>query len=759
MGGAVVTFADRIASASSKALRLTVSIDGVPLNFTAAMLTTAPAAPAIDGRGMLVSVDESTTTLDRQKRTQVGGGFVAVVQDRSSLLRNLFSTRSFRVTYLVANATRTATTLTVSTTAGLPSSGVAYIAGETITYTGKTVSTLTGCTRGAYGSPPQAHRGGSEQGASVFTVPPSWLGRRVRLTGTFDDDDGNPDTSTTQALGTFRLERAPVEDGQGRWELRCSHLSDEFGKRKVGTGIKEIKTPGTRAVYSVDGAGVRILTLTTVDGVAKLLTQGAYPTHLMVQSAGRGRTIFPIKSVTDGATGDTIVLYAQPLTDQGRLLVSDAWFVAETDGGTDSARDRLEIEWVKQVCLLDGGTPANLLKYALASSLGDGTNGSNDVLGGTEPTVQGGPGFRLGAGILAAEIDAASLTTASIPVGWSWVIDEELSVADIIRDYCRDSNTAAVFGPTGQLTFAPLIEQRATAAATIAEDDVMGPIRAFIVEEAIFGRARLECGYDPIDGAFEAVVDVIDEEIAATYAPAEGSLVLQSRSIMVDPIDTSGEGSLIRPTTNIDEILPDLRRSMLDNRGGSLFLRFTTDARHINRSLGDLVAIAFPSVSDFRGGDCTDVLARIVERTPDWQALTVEFTVLVEERLQYFAPFLVVTSVAAPASGTQVVAGSTTDFGHGATPAASFRVGDACAVYNPTTNVLRANNVQVTATNNVATLTVQDLSGVVLPIVVGEVLLYSYAPAPAVSFDGFAVSDYAGLDGMNNNADGLTRWR
>ena len=754
-----MTFASRILSASSKALRLTVSIDGVPLDLTAAFLATAPTAPALDGRGMLVSAEESTTTLDRQKRIQVGGGFVAVIQDRNSILRNLFATRNYRATWLTAPATKSATTLSVNSTTPLPSSGVVYIAGETIQYTGKTIGpdTLTGCTRGAYGSPAQSHRGGVDQGASVFLVPPSFLGRRVRLVGSFDDDDGNPDTSTTETLGTYRLERAPVEDGQGRWELRCSHLSDEFAKRKIGSGIKEIKTPGSRAEFSID-AGTQIITIVTLDGVAKLLTQGAYPTHLMVQSAGAGRTILPIRTITDGATGDIIECYAIALTEQGRRLLSDAWWVADS-GGNTAAKERLEIEWVKHVCLLEGGTPANLLKYALTSIVGDGANGSNDVLGGRVPSTLGGPGFRLGAGMPGTEIDTASLTTGSIPTAWTWVIDEELPVADIVRDYCRDSNTAAVFSPAGLLTFKPLVEQRATAVASITEDDVIGVITAHIAEENIYGRARLDCGYDPIDNEYEASIDVIDEEIAATYAPAEGSLVLESRSVMIDPIPTGGEGSLVRPTTSIDEILPDLRRSMLDNRGGSLHLTFLLDARHMQRSLGDLLSLSFPSVSDFRGGNCGAVLGRVMERTPNWTDLTMEVSVIVEEAAYHFSPFGVATTVDAPAAGVQVLHLSTTDFGHGSTPAASFRVGDALNVYNPTTNVMRANNIKVTATNNVGDITVEDLSGAVLPVVAGEVVQYVYATLDGTSNDGFAPDDLVGLDGDNGFTLGLTRWR
>ena len=78
------TFTDRLVSTSSKDLRLRVVIDGVPITFEAGTTLDAPTAGRLDGRAMLVSVDESRTVLDRQERRQVGGGATVVVQDRDN---------------------------------------------------------------------------------------------------------------------------------------------------------------------------------------------------------------------------------------------------------------------------------------------------------------------------------------------------------------------------------------------------------------------------------------------------------------------------------------------------------------------------------------------------------------------------------------------------------------------------------------------------------------------------------------------------
>lgn len=751
MGDALSLLTSRLTSLSSKSAVVVVSIDGVPLDFTGSMAGGAPASPRLDGRGLLVSVEESRTILDRQQRMQVGGGATIVVQDRNNLLRSLFSVRSFRSTFVTALVSKTATTLPVFDTTPLPSSGVVYVGSETIQYTGKTATTLTGCTRGAWGSKAQAHRGGAETGNGVYLVPPSWLGRRVRLTVQFLDDDGAPDVLFgSESLATFRLEAGPIDKGRGRWELRCSHLSDEIARRKLGTGIREIENTFGRPFAAQSTTAYDGVTFTLPAGSASQFPLGTRTTQVMFRTDGgdvgvtvngvvqsyNGPHVHDLAEVLDlPPTGFNVIVRATGRTDGPNLFGYLGLFDVADEG-------RPTVTHAKHIAVLDGDTPSLLLLQALTSRLGDGANGVYDVLPGIEADVQGGPTLRFGAGIDASEIDVGSALAATSPIPWTWVIDEEIPVGELLRDFCRATNTAAIFNAAGELVFTPLLDQRVGASATIAEADVIGDIETTVDEGAIYSRVRVECNYDPVDGESEASIDIIDEEIAATYGDTENTLVVESRDIVVTPVATTGDGTLQREAMSFDSLLPAFRRTMLDGRGGSLLLSFTASAKHLDRQLGDFVVLAMPSVSDFRGASLAEAQGLIVERQPDWQSMTITLTVLVTERLFHFAPFAVVVSEV-----SKTVTLSTSTFGQSSPtdPANSFRVGDLLRVYDPVSNVTVGSGLEVTSIPTSNTLAVDDLGGST-PLAAGWVLLLATSSGGA-SADGFAPSDYTYNDG------------
>lgn len=764
-------FTDRLISSSSKDVRLRLSVDGVPCDIEAATSVAAPAAPRIDGRGMLVSCSESRTVLDRQQRLQIGGGFSAVVQDRDNRLRALFAVRSFRLTHLTANVSATATTVPLAVTTALPSSGVVYVAGETIAYTGKTSSTLTGCTRGAYGSRAVAHRGGIDTGASVFTVPPTWVGRRVRLDGYFNDDDGVADLTTLTRLGTYRLEESPKDLGDGRWELRCSHLSDELAKRKIGSGIEDVAPEGSAASFVVVG-GVDRLQILMPKGGARFFAQGAYQTHAMVtfSGAGEGVGIFEIVDVDDsGLDNDVLTLSINSGVTNGADVVSLGRLVETLDrlravpGAVGEVNQRireglgrLNVDSIKHICLLRDLLPTTLARYVLRSRLG--TTGGDDALPGIEPTTLGGPGFRFGADIPAAELDTASLEALSVAAGWSWVIDEEIPLIEFLADVCRETETACVFDADGRLVFRPLLPAR-TGSTTIAEAHVKGRITATVEEQRVLSRVRLQCNYDPVDGEYEGTIDVVDEEIAATYAPVEDSAVIQSRSAVFEPVASGGAGTLLRTARSSAELLPTLRRTMLESRGGGLLLTFVADARHFDLALGADVALAMPSVSDFRGGTLAAGRGRVVERTPDMQTFEVELTVAVEEQTFHWATSAVVQDAA---SAPLVSFASSTDFG-AALPSSvgRFRIGDRYRVYSPVTNVVVGAGVLVVSiiSANIAQIdNIDPGSPSLASLVTGSVLLLIEGGGGPAD-DGFAVADFAWFDGFNPALGTTTRWR
>jgi hypothetical protein len=757
----------RLTSLSSKSAVIVVSIDGVPLDFTASMAGPAPAAPRLDGRGLLVSVEESRTILDRQQRMQVGGGATIVVQDRNNLLRSLFAVRSFRSTFITALTSKTATTVPVADTTTLPvAPGVVYVGSETIQYTSTTATSLEGCTRGAFGSKAQAHRGGAETGNGAFTVPPSWLGRRVRLSVQFLDDDGRPDTSFgTEALATFRLEAGPIDKGRGCWELRCSHLSDEVTKRKLGTGIREVELtvlsvaiddvslglrtikfgvhPGTAPLFKLGSPSQRTQALITTDDGRFTFNFGG------VLTTGAGRHVHDIYTVIDG--GHSVKIYLLPTSRTDGPGLSAYLRAADTSSLGVLSRNP-PIKDVKHIAVLDGESPGRLLLRALTSRNGDTANGPDDVLPGVEATAEGGLTLRFGAGIELSEIDTGSVLAAeSNAPGWSWIIDEEIPVSELLRDFCRATNTAVIFNATGQLTFTPLLEQRVNAVATIAEADVVGDIATTVDEGAVYARVRVECNYDPVDGESEASIDVIDEEIADTYGNAENTLVIESRDLVVRPVAKTGDGTLIRPLTQLDALLPSLRRSMLDGRGGSLLLTFTASAKHLGLQLGDFVAVSMPSVSDYRGGSLADAQGRVIERQPDWQTMTIALTVLVTERLFHFAPFAVVVST----SDSVVISTATFGTSSPASPATSFRVGDVLSVYDPVANVVVGDGVQVTGIPSTISLSLSNASASPsLPVSPGWVLLLKSSTG-TTSTDGFTPADYT----YGNGGTQPSRWR
>lgn len=68
------------------------------------------------------------------------------------------------VTTLTSNINNAVTTIPVVSTTNFPNAGAVLIGSEIITYTGKTATSFTGCTRGQYGSSAAAHLSGAYVG-------------------------------------------------------------------------------------------------------------------------------------------------------------------------------------------------------------------------------------------------------------------------------------------------------------------------------------------------------------------------------------------------------------------------------------------------------------------------------------------------------------------------------------------------------------------------------------------------------------------
>jgi hypothetical protein len=171
-------------------LHARIAIEGYPEN----LVSSSAAASATRVAGLRLDTLQFGVKADLAHASLESTGFsVEVLADKrrpeayAALVK-----RPTLTTYLVADLTTGATTATVSSTAGWPSTGTVHIGTEAIAYSGTTATTFTGLTRGAHGSTAQAHYIANGEGLSYPRVtdrPESLEGRRVSVYLYGDGDD------------------------------------------------------------------------------------------------------------------------------------------------------------------------------------------------------------------------------------------------------------------------------------------------------------------------------------------------------------------------------------------------------------------------------------------------------------------------------------------------------------------------------------------------------------------------------------------
>jgi hypothetical protein len=624
-----LTFADRLTGPEGRDLRLYLTIDGiadvmqedvvdVPSTFETSTRTR---------RRVVQTIEHGQSEIDLHARRMVGGSLrVVLLDDVNETLADLFAARARRSAYVTSTTTATATTINVNDATPFSAlGGTVYIGGETITFTGTTATTLTGCTRGAFGSTAQRHYGGTDQGAGVFTAPPRWVGRRVRLYGYFLDDDGTTTTSLRQQLDTFRLEESPAYLGQGRWELRCSHLSDEIAQRKLGQGLHPIKL---RPVAYTLASGNFTFQTEGFTGLFKA-TAGSWPTWCAIKFQGDdGVAILRFVSAADAVNVTNVTTSAD--NNVGNLGMVDT-FEGRLRGSTPSE--------MRHITVLQGGALSTLALFALTSVIGDGTNGAYDVLPGTtRDSGIGGEEFHFGAGIPIGEVNTASFIALDAGhANWSYVIDETIGLDDFLRDLCLVTESYWIVDATGALVLKRVAETAVASSLTIGDSVVIGEPTVEMLEDVIFPRARIECGYDTTTGEYLDSVTVIDVEMAGRYPERGDTLELQTRALSLSPT------GIARPRCSLADLETIARRAMVADGRGRLYVTLNATLAALTLDLGATVTIGV-DLPDFEGGTLSGRTARIVSRRPRYDDGVVELRLQVTDTLYFISPAAVIAS-------------------------------------------------------------------------------------------------------------------
>lgn len=177
-----------------------VEIEGVAVALVSKVVSGAPLSWATSQVEALLNVPViQTMGVDPLSGDFQHGGLTLMLGTGHDLLLNR---RSVPETYLTAELSAIATTVTVNSTSGFPSSGTIWIEREAISYTGTTATTFTGCTRAKYGTTGVLHPISLGYGAAkntIFGYNPN-LERRRAYIRSYDPGLSSP-TATTIASG------------------------------------------------------------------------------------------------------------------------------------------------------------------------------------------------------------------------------------------------------------------------------------------------------------------------------------------------------------------------------------------------------------------------------------------------------------------------------------------------------------------------------------------------------------------------------
>mgnify|MGYP003632680065 FL=1 len=141
---------------------------GYPFNHVTNTSTLVPGTVRYTVPTSTKHIDYNTARIKKDTDLNTSGGNLTKL-DYNEYISRGFATQEDEVetTTLDGALTDSATTVTVASTTGFTSTGVIFILGEQISYTGITSTTFTGCTRGANSTTAAAHASGVQ--VALFT--------------------------------------------------------------------------------------------------------------------------------------------------------------------------------------------------------------------------------------------------------------------------------------------------------------------------------------------------------------------------------------------------------------------------------------------------------------------------------------------------------------------------------------------------------------------------------------------------------------
>lgn len=737
-----MSFASLTASKRNLRPRFWIQIQGIEPVFVESTLShvTRTQRVVIPPSGIVVG----ESRLDFDQFAESGASLTVRLRDTPDrVLRALFASKTRRLGWLtggLGKGTPGPVTLNVNDSTPFPTAGTAFIGAETFVWSSKaTGTTLSSATRAQFGSRAQDQVGDADDGASIYLVPPNWVGRRVELRAVYIDDAGNSDGSNETTLGVFRLEKHPQSMGGDEWELSCGGLDQYFAKARIYVGQREAKPASDGSGFELDADD----SIAINGSDAFLFKVGAVETLVRLNLDSGVVLLPPLASVAappldpSDPSSITIVNIGGPVADE---LLQDA-LLSLGNGVTN-------IKSLQHVAYLTGD-PTRILLKLLLSMLGDGTNDSSyDVLPGRGRAGFGEEEWRFGAAIFHLDVDITAFE-AFIGTGPSWTlfVDTPMTVSDLLLEWSRCVRAFWRVDASGKLTVTK-IRDKSTASshtttlvaltdAVLLDDEAEA---AEIEQGPVSSSAQLTANWDPLSGTFLAVVNVTDPELAALFPEDDTVLTIESKALTVDT-STYSYGQSLRNTLVranpmlVNEVLAFTRRMILATTRPRAFLqhRFAWDEALV--VVGDTVRVTNARVPDLLGGTLSAIDCMVVGRQIDVDAGIVTLRLQVLDRGFRVAPCGVVASWDA---GTKTATLSNTDV-TGASPGDNFAAGWTVEMLDSSADPNTVASLTITAVTS-TTLTFSTAPG--FTPAAGDLVLPVDAAGLTASVSGFAPDDF-----------------
>lgn len=711
-------------------LVLALRVEGIPVAFVERAIPAA-SAPALSGYTQFVGVtrvEEGEAVLDIEERRETAATLqVDLLDDSARTLRALFAVNTRRYTWTTSDAAAAATTLQLANGSAADNGRTLYFDDETFTLGTFGGGSFTGCTRGAFGSTAAARYGLPSDGDNVYSVPPSWVGRRAYLYGYALDANGGAEE---QILGVWIIDEPPRHRGDDTWSLTLASVVQEYYGRKVGVGLEPVSVTGVAIVADIIAY--------IVSDATRFRAAVSFPTYALIEykQDRRGRVSYSIKEISLVTTGTNSV------SVQYRGI-----FGTRTMAVTSIPKSIRPIQFI-------GGMRAPL--YVLLSREGQAVAETYDRLPGRLPASKEDYGWRFGAGFVRAEVDVAAWEAMPYTAPYTLIIDREQALSEVLREWCLLNGAATRVTADGKLSVFTLATPRVATTTALGVNSLVpdSRVEVFADEGAIAPILTARLGWSPLYDEFSAEINLVDAPTARRYArimPRPKELEFRALSCSEAPSAVpSGDGyrSPFKHPANIPAgelgvLLSDLQRG--DNGLARRFLRLSLTLAHLDLRIGDVVTIsglpdAFSTLPDMTGGTLEGARCRIVARRPRYDEGRIDVQLLVLDPLLVVCP---AATISAAAGAVLTLDASSIEAS--SSPAADYYAGVGVRVYDVSAGTSHSTTVASVNTGaNQITLTAAP--GFVVQTGVDYVVLDPIGSTTSgTTASGYALQEFAAL--------------